>query len=169
MNDPILQKFLARQLVEGLALSAASDLVTIVPFAGDPPTHYVVEFTCLGLARERGHIVERDQWAIGVHFPESHLRQPGDVAHQLTYLGAAAEPWYANIRRPFVCMHIAPGASLVEIVMGLFDLLTWTVFATGDDGLNPAASQWARQQDASRFPVDRRPLRRRAVALEVRP
>ena len=51
--------------------------------------------------------------------------------------------------------------TLVEIVYGLFDLLTWRIYSTRDEGLNHAAAQWAGNQPPERFPVDRRPLKRR--------
>ena len=169
MNDPILTAFLERQLMEGTALAAGSDCLTLVPFSGSPPTHYIAEFRSKGLMKSGDKIVEHDLWAIGIFFPADYLRRPIDVAHVLTYLGPAREPWHPNIRAPFVCMHLAPGAPLVEILFGLHDLLTWNLYSTSDEGLNHAAAQWARNQPPSRFPIDRRPLKRRAASLAVRP
>jgi hypothetical protein len=45
---------------------------------------------------------------------------------------------------------------------GRADLLTWRLYSTRDEGLNHAAAQCARNQPPERFPVDRRPLKRRA-------
>jgi len=161
MSDPIFNTFLERQLTEGLRLAAGSDLFRLVPQPGRRPTHFGIELTCKGLARERGRVVEHSHWAFGIFFPDDYLRRPVDVAQVLMYLGSAAEPFHPNLRPPFVCMHLAPGAPLVEIVMGLFELVTWSIYSTSDEGLNHAASQWARHQDPRRFPVDRRPLKRR--------
>jgi hypothetical protein len=66
-----------------------------------------------------------------------------------------------------VCAHIEPGTPLVDILYACHEIWTWNLFATGDEGLNHAASQWSRQQERSRFPIDRRPLKRRAVQLAV--
>ena len=82
-------------------------------------------------------------------------------------LGPHPDPWHPNIRPPFVCAHIEPGSSLVDILYACFEIWTWNLFATGDEGLNHAASQWSRKQERSRFPVDRRPLKRRSMQLEV--
>jgi hypothetical protein len=61
-------------------------------------------------------------------------------------------------------MHLAPGTGLVDILYALHSLWTYNLVATGDEGLNHAASQWYRQQDRKRFPVDRRPLKRRGIS-----
>ena len=58
-------------------------------------------------------------------------------------------------------MEVYPGMPLSEILYALHDLLTWRLYATRDEGLNHAAAQFARNQLAERFPVDRRPLKRR--------
>ena len=169
MSDPIYNAFLARQLDEGQRLAASSDLFTLEPLPGRVVARFILEFHCKGLAREQGQVVEKNHWAIGVFFPENYLRSAVHVAEVLTYLGPAREPWLPNIRPPFFCMHLTPGASLVDITLGLYDLLTWHLFETGDEGLNHAAAQWTRHQDPKRFPVDRRPLKRRTVALDVQP
>jgi hypothetical protein len=49
----------------------------------------------------------------------------------------------------------------VDILYACYEIWTWNLYATGDEGLNHAASQWSRQQNRSRFPIDRRPLKRR--------
>ena len=170
MSDPIYNAFLARQLEEGQRLAASSDLFTLEPLSGPgPAARFILEFRCKGLAREQGRVVEKNLWHIGVFFPENYLRAAVHVSEVLTYLGPVLEPWHPNIRAPFICMHLTPGASLVDITLGLYDLLTWNLFATGDEGLNHAAAQWSRHQDPRRLPVDRRPLKRRMVTLDVQP
>ena len=81
----------------------------------------------------------------------------------LTFLGPAGV-WHPNIRPPFVCLDVSPGTPLDALLYSLYDLLTWNVYGGRDDGLNPAAAQWARRQPPGRFPLDRRPLRRLAAA-----
>ena len=169
MSDPIYHAFLARQLEEGQRLAAGSDLFTLQPLPERPAAHFILEFRCKGLAREQGRVVEKNLWRVGVFFPENYLRASVHVAEVLTYLGPVPEPWHPNIRAPFICMHLTPGAPLVDIALGLYDLLTWNLFATGDEGLNHAAAQWSRHQDPGRFPVDRRPLKRRPLTLDVQP
>ena len=169
MSDLVFNAFLERQHKEGTALAASSDFLTLVPFSGVPPTHYIAEFSSKGIIKRGDEIVEHAHWAVGICFPPDYLRRPVDVAQVLTYLGSAREPWHPNIRPPFVCMHLSPGAPLAEILYGLHDLLTWNLYSTSDEGLNHAAAQWARNQGPDRFPIDRRPLKRRAVALAVRP
>jgi hypothetical protein len=166
-NDPIFSRFIQRQLEEGMKLSESSDLFTLVPFSS---RRFLAQFRCKGLAREEGRIVESNQWNIGIFFPEDYLRRAVDVSQVLMYLGPTEpEPWFVNIRPPFICMHIAPGAGLTDLIYGLYDLLTWNLYSTADNGLNSACAQWARHQDPKRFPVDKRPLKRRQIALRVEP
>jgi len=175
MSDPIYNAFLARQLEEGQRLAASSDLFSLItpePVSGQSAAHFLLEFRCKGLARQAGRVVENSLWHIGVFFPENYLRTAVKVWEVLSYWGPAPEPWHPNIgigAPSLICMHLTPGASLVEITLGLYDLLTWNLFATGDEGLNHAAAQWSRHQDPKRFPVDRRPLKRRTVTLDVQP
>ena len=169
MNDDLVfEKFFRQQLDEGMSLAEGSDLLTLLPFPGH---RFIAQFCCRGLALEEGtgKIMEQNLWAIGIHFPPDYLRRPVDVAEVLTYLGPAREPWHVNIRPPHICMHIAPGAPLVEILYGLFDLLTWAVYSTEQNGLNGDCAQWARHQDPKRFPLEKRPLRRRRIAFQVEP
>jgi ubiquitin-protein ligase len=165
--DAILQSFLQRQLEEGLALAAASDLLRVRPMAGIPPFQYFAQFACKGLARSRsGDILEHDQWDIAIQFPPEYLRSPTHPSQLLAFLGGGERadllPWHPNIRDCFICMEVTPGMTLAEILYGLFDLLTWRLYSTRDEGLNHAAAQWARNQPPERFPIDRRPLKRRA-------
>jgi hypothetical protein len=168
MNDRIMTSFLRRQYAEGTALAAQSGLLTLAPLAGDPPYRYGAEFYCQGLMKDdRGAVVEHDHWAICITFPPNYLRERVHVAEVLSYAGPVAEPFHPNISPPFVCMEVTPGMSLVEILYGLHDLLTWNLYATHDEGLNHEASQWARQQGAGRFPIDRRPLKGRAASFKI--
>lgn len=165
MSDSVFDRFIQRQAEEGAKLAESSDLFALTPLFG---RRFVAEFRCKGLARVHGRVVEHDYWAIGIRFPEDYLRRAVDVAEVLTFLGPQEpEPWHVNIRPPFICMHVAPGAPLVEIVYGLYDLLTWALYSTADNGLSSSCAQWARNQPPGRFPTDRRPLKRRRIALQV--
>jgi hypothetical protein len=177
--DRICQDFLERQIAEATALASASDLLKFLPAPfpsgeGGLPNHFVAEFRCKGLVKSApASITEFDQWLIGIRIPENYLRTEVHVAEILTYLGPAPGAWHPNIsfRAPFICLHLKPGMPLVEILFALFDLLTWNNFAA-QDALNQEASQWARSQPPGRFPIDRRPLKRRAATshgIEVAP
>ena len=61
----------------------------------------------------------------------------------------------------------APGTSLVEIIYQIFEILTYVKVNTKDP-LNKDACSWAREHQ-SEFPIDRRPLKRRTLSLEVTP
>jgi hypothetical protein len=168
-NDNIFQEFLRRQYHEGMALMADSDILELLPVTGPGSDRYVAEYFCRGLIQnDAGAIVEHNHFAVGIWFPGDYLRRP-DVSAVVSYLGPSPRPWHPNIRAPFVCLHITPGTPLVSILHGCYELFTWSLKNTGDEGLNHAASQWARHQDPSWFPIDRRPLRRRRLRLEVRP
>lgn len=163
--DPVFAGFLRRQSEEGLKLAAASDLLQLRPVRGVPPYQYFARFSCKGLAQSRsGKVIEHDQWDIGIQFPPDYLRSPSHPGQVFAFLGTGArrdlQPWHPNIRDCWICMEVTPGMPLVEILYGLFDLLTWRLYSTRDEGLNHAASQFARQQPPGRFPVDRRALKR---------
>jgi len=169
MSDKIYEAFLRQQLEAGMALANNSDVLALTPLPGsEPPSRYIAHFSGRnGLVRDpRGGIVEFDKFVVGICFPEDYLRRV-NIPQVLTYLGPHPDPWHPNIRPPFVCAHIEPGSSLVDILYACFEIWTWNLFATGDEGLNHAASQWSRKQERSRFPVDRRPLKRRSMQLEV--
>ena len=169
MSDKIFEAFLRRQLEEGMALADSSDVLDLTPLAGgEPPFRYIAHFEGRrGLVREPGgQIVEFEKFMVGIWFPEDYLRRV-NIPQVLTYLGPHPDPWHPNIRRPFLCAHIEPGTGLVDILYACHEIWTWNLFATGDEGLNHAASQWSRKQDRSRFPIDRRPLKRRALLLDV--
>ncbi len=163
MLDEVYEAFLRRQLEEGMALADSSDVLTLTPLSGsEPPERYLANFEGRrGLVRDgRGRIVECDKFMVGIWFPEDYLRSVR-IPQVLTYLGPQ-EPWHPNIRPPFMCVHIEPGMGLVDILYACHEIWTWNLYATGDEGLNHGASQWSRQQERSRFPIDRRPLKRRS-------
>jgi len=169
MSDKIFEAFLRQQFEEGMALADSSDVLDLTPLSGgEPPVRYIAHFEGrLGLVREPGgQIVEFEKFMVGIWFPEDYLRRV-NIPQVLTYLGPHPDPWHPNIRRPFLCAHIKPGTGLVDILYACHEIWTWNLFATGDEGLNHAASQWSRKQDRSRFPIDRRPLKRRALQLDV--
>lgn len=171
MNDRILEAFLRRQFEEGMALAGSSDVLELIPLPGeDPPSRYIAHFEgCNGLVRDtRGRIVEFDKFAVGIWFAEDHLRRV-NPAQVLSYLGPHHEPWHPNLRPPFICAHIEPGTGIVDVLYAAFEIWTWNLFATHDEGLNHAASQWSRKQDRRRFPIDRRPLKRRSMVGSVEP
>jgi len=171
VTDAILADFLREQFAQGTRLAAQSDLVTITPLRGHPPSQYVVEFRCQGLMQdESGEIVaSAGPWGFGVNFPAHYLRGGFHAAEVLAYLGPVPKPWHPNLRPPFVCFEVRPAMPLADIVFTLFDFLSWNLFSTHDEGLNHDASQWYRNQDPKRFPIDRRPLKRRTLNLTVKP
>jgi ubiquitin-protein ligase len=167
--DKIYNAFLDRQFEEGTALARASDLLTLVPLGGPPPTHYVVKLRCKGLLRNAdGEVAEAGYFEAGIWFPSDYLRQvnPPQV---LTWFGPP-NIWHPNIsdRGPFICAgKISPGTPLVDLIYQIFEIVTYTkVTMREDDALNKAACVWARQ-NKHRFPIDKRPLKRRALNLEV--
>jgi len=165
MNDPIYARFLKQQELDAVTLAASTDRLSLVPVSGKPTTHYLAELRCRGLAKSPdGRIVEHDLWAFGISFPADYLRRAVPSPQVLTYLGPHPEPWHPNLRGPIVCLHLQPGTPLVDLVYSLYELVTWNLYSTSDEGLNHGAAQWARHEPASRFPVDRRPLKRPSLA-----
>jgi hypothetical protein len=166
VSDPIFNSFLERQLEEATALACQSDMLDLLPF-GDPADRFMARFTCRGLVRRpSGAIEEAEDFAVGISFPSDYLRRvnPFDV---LTWLGPR-NVWHPNISDtlPIICVgRLVPGTGLVDILMQVWEEITWRKFNLADS-LNPAASEWARQH-LSRLPVDTRALKRRRLDLCV--
>ena len=167
MNDPILEAFLRRQLSQGLELAGQSDLLDLMPVSSDGrvPDHYFARFHCKGLVRlDTGEVAEASEFHVGIWFPSDYLRHV-EPAQVLTWLDPP-QIFHPNIRAPAICAgRIVPGTELVDLLYQVFEMITYQNWAPHDP-LNPAAAQWARNhQDL--FPVDRRPLRRRKIAIAI--
>jgi hypothetical protein len=172
MIDPVLTAFLTQQHRHAMELARQSSIIDIVPVEGSPPNRYMVDFKARGLVRERnGEIGYRDRCSMLLWFPDCYVNPDWDEVPLpiLTYVGPHPVPWHPNIsirsdRPNFVCVHVKPSTPLVSLLRAAYDIWRWKLVYTGDDGLNPEASAWARNQERSRFPVDRRQLVDRARA-----
>jgi hypothetical protein len=168
MNDPVLKGFLGRQLAAGLELASQSDLLDLLPVARGnnmAPRQYVARFHCKGLVHgSDGDVTEAAEFHVGISFPPDYLRRAEPV-QVLTWLNPP-EVFHPNIRPPVICVgRIAPGTELVDLVYQCFEIITYHNWAS-HDALNPDAAQWARNHQ-NRFPVDRRPLKRRRLTLQL--
>jgi hypothetical protein len=170
-DDPIYRGFMERQLAEGLALAEESDLlrIHIPPFA---PPHFIAEFHCTGLVRGAGgEIKEANRFELGIWMPPDYLRR-ADTFDSLRIF--TPDNWHPNISRelPLICLgRLAPGTTLVDILYQTYEILTYQRYNPREDNcLNKDACAWARENQR-RFPVDRRPLKRkrRLLNLEVKP
>ena len=167
MADRVLEAFLSRQWQEGKELARQSDLLELEPMDPiRPPRFWVARFYCRGLVRASdGSVKEASGFEVGLSFPSDYLRR-AEPSQVLTWLGPP-EVWHPNIRPPAICVgRIAPGTALVDLVYQCFEILTYHNWAP-HDALNPEASQWARNHQ-DRFPVDRRPLKRKTLCLGIR-
>jgi ubiquitin-protein ligase len=166
-DDPIYKRFMQRQLEEGMELARSSDLLRLhVPLMAPP--HFVAEFLCNGLVREgNGDIKEASEFQVGIWFPPDYLRR-ADPFEMLRLFTPGV--WHPNVSReqPLICIgRLTPGTTLVDILYQLFDILTFQKHNPREnDSLNRTACAWARENQ-HRFPIDRRPLKRRSLNLEV--
>ena len=169
MPDRILDAFLRRQYEEGMALARASDLVALEPLGVFPPQRYVAQFRCTGLCRtSAGEITRMAYSEVGISFPDDYLRRL-DPYRILMWLGPQ-NVWHPNVsdRAPLICLgHLGPGTRLTDILYQLFEIITYQRYST-HDALNADAAAWARANQ-ERFPVDKRPLKRRAITFTVDP
>ena len=167
-RDPIFQSFLAAQYERGMTLAGESDLLELEPLGESPPNRYIARFRCKGLVRSTsGEITEADRFEVGIWFPSDYLRR-ANPAQVLTWLGPR-QVYHPNIADdlPLVCVgRLYPGTELVDILFQLFEMITYAkVTMREDDALNREACAWARANQ-HRFPIDRRPLRRRKRRLQ---
>jgi ubiquitin-protein ligase len=170
MPDRIFESFLQRQYEEGMALAEGSDLLELFPAImeeGVAPQDYLARFRCKGLVRAEGEVFEWDCFEVLIYFPSDYLRAPN--AFQVLTWSYPAQVFHPNIsdKSPFICVgRLAPGTTLVDILFQCWEIITYNkVTMREDDALNPEACIWARRNQ-HRFPVDRRPLKRRALNLE---
>ena len=160
INDPIYIRFLESQLAAAKQLNAESDLLDIMPLPPFPPQRYVLKFQCRCLRGDSATSLQpADEVLVGITFPPDYLRsiRGGEVVTLLE----PPDLWHSNVRHPFICIgDLAPGSSLVDLAHQIFEIITFQKRNTVH-GLNPAAIEWARNNQ-DRLPLDRRPLRRRA-------
>jgi hypothetical protein len=175
VKDRIFEAHLAWQHERAKALDRDSDLVDIVPAPGEgmPPQRYVAMFHSRGLVcNPGGRVTEASEFAVGIYFPHDYLRRGGAALDGLTFdvisLLRPINVWHPNVRYPAICAgHLVPGMAIDEILTQVFEILTYQrKNMREDDSLNPAAARWARNHQ-DMFPIDPRPLRRRAVNMEV--
>ncbi len=165
-NDLILQGFLETQHSEGMALAAASDLLTLYPIGNAPYQQYRAEFRCAGLIQVGGEVARAEGFNVGITFTDDYLRtaDPYGVVCWLT----PPSIWHPNIKPPFVCLGpVVPGTPLVELIYRIYAVITYQKVTMNEyDALNHDACRWARA-NTNLFPVDTRPLKRRAVTFKV--
>ena len=168
-SDLIYKGFMERQLKEGRELAASSDLfkLHVPPMA---PPHFVAEFHCNGLVREGGgEIRQASEFHVGIWFPPDYLRraEPFEMLRIFT-----PNVWHPNVSpdAPLICIgRVVPSTCLVDLIFQIYDVLSYNKFNPREnDCLNRAACSWARDNQ-DKFPTDRRPLKRRSMALEVKP
>ena len=166
-DDPIYESFMRRQFEEGMELANSSDLLRLHIPTMSPP-HFVAEFLCNGLVREgQGEIRKADCFHVGIWFPPDYLRRADNFEMLRLF---TPNVWHPNVARDhaLICIgRLTPGTPLVQILYQIFEVLTYVKWNTAD-GMNKAACAWAREHQ-SEFPIDRRPLKRRTLSLEVQP
>ncbi len=168
--DRVLEAFLEKQHDEGMDLSRSSDLLDLCPLEPRPSSRYIARFSCTGLVRTApAQVDEANRFEVGIRFPADYLRR-AEPMEVLTWLGPRSV-WHPNIsdRMPFICVgRLFPGTPLVDLLYQVFEVITYVrVTPREDDCLNPIACAWARD-NADRFPLDTRPLKRRQVDLSLR-
>lgn len=156
--DPIFEAFLSKQCGPGLALAAASDILDLHPIGLDVPRQYLATYHVRTFAQAGdGRIGLVDRSDVVINFHDDYLRRP-DPARVLTYMGPY-RCFHPNIKGCYICVDVRPAMSLVDLLSTVWELLTWRLYGVADNGLNPAASGWVRQQDPANFPTDQRLLR----------
>jgi len=165
--DPILRAFLERQAADGRALAQASDILSLDCL----PTgqHFIAHYSCRGLVKDRdGGVREGDSFHVGIFFGADYLRSVNPF-EALTLFGPL-NTFHPNVAfgAPFICAgRISPGMPLTDLLYQIYEILSWQkVTPREDDALNQEACAWARAHQ-DRFPIDRRPLKRRRLALEI--
>lgn len=173
MADRIMEGFLSRQYEAGMQLAEESDLLDLIPLGPPPPDRYLAHFTCTGLTRSRsGEILEANDFAVEICFPEDYLRsRDRNLPYRVLSWVMPRSIWHPNIsdELPLICVgRLTPGADLVTIIYQIYEIITYNkVTMVEADALNKEACAWARR-NLHRFPIDRRPLKRRSLNLSCK-
>jgi hypothetical protein len=162
-----LRAFCERQCEEGAALAQASDILELDCM--DTGQHHIAHYACRGLVKDKDGVVrEADSFHVGFYFSADYLRSVNP--YEVVTLFGPPNTYHPNIAfgAPFICVgHIAPGTRLVDLLYQVYEILSWQrLTPREDDALNKDACRFARENQ-HRFPIDRRPLKRRAIKLEV--
>jgi hypothetical protein len=168
-HERVHRTFLDRQWQEATRLAAESDLLDVYPVAGSPPWRFVAAFSCNGLIRTAsGDIQLASRFEVGITLPPSYLRQV-EPAEVMTWLGPP-EIFHPNVtyRGPLICIgYIRPATPVLDLIYRTWEVISYRSFGMNElDALNAAACQYARHHQ-DRFPVDDRPLKRRAGRLHA--
>jgi len=165
--DRIFTSWLMRQEADWADFAPKTDRVKVTPVGvGAPCRKYVAEFDCGGLVRQSdGAITRAEEFVIGIYFGDDHLRRVEPM--QLVWLLSPTNVWHPNIKAPTVCLgHLRPAVGLIEILNQAYSILTYQNVSPGDC-LNEEAASWSRAH-RDQFPIDRRPLKRRDIRLNIR-
>ena len=167
ISDPVFRSFLERQSEEGRTLAQASDILELDCLATGQ--HFIAHYACRGLVKGPDDVVrEAEAFHVGVYFGAGYLRAVNPY-ETLTLFGPL-NTYHPNVAfgAPFLCVgRIAPGMPLVDLLYQVYEILTYQKLTPReDDAMNKEACRWARANQW-RFPIDRRPLKRRLLALEL--
>jgi hypothetical protein len=161
-HDSIFESWLIKQKEDAAALNAASDDVR-VDIMDD--RHFMVAFSSKCLVKsDAGSIEEVDGCLIGIAFSQEYLRRfnPAETICLFHPRGV----FHPNVFQTAICPgRMSPGSGLVDLVGQVFDILTFKTMNLRDP-LNREAAEWARDRQHL-FPIDRRPLRRRKLDLQI--
>lgn len=163
----LIEAFRAEQLEKGMALAEASDLLDLKPLGpSHAPAAYLARFHCRGLVRCAGRVMEHDDFLLGIRFPDDYLTH-FDTGRVLTWC-EPPQVLHPNIRTPYVCVgRMLPATPLVDLLYQVHEIITYqNVDMQERNALNHHACAWARNNQ-HRFPVDRRPLKRRTSPAEA--
>lgn len=160
--DHVFRSFLKAQYERSGELAANSEVLTLYPLTDspEPPTRYIASYNCTGIVRDAtGAIVLAEaEFSVGIALSEDHLRRV-DPLRVITWLDPP-NIFHPNISPPYLCTgHVSPGIEVVDLLLQVYDILSYYNWAS-EDALNEEAAAWARRHQRL-FPVERRPLRRR--------
>jgi hypothetical protein len=155
--DTVFRTFLESQFEAGMALSKASDIVSLAPFGGAPPQRFKARFQCKGFVAGPIEPREAFEFEVGICFPEDYLRRVSPSA--VLELLRPRDVWHPNVFGPFICVgRMPPGTPLVDLLWQVYEIISYNrVTMREDDALNPHACAWARHNQ-HRFPLEQRPL-----------
>lgn len=151
-------------------LASQSEFIQIVRTEGTPPELYVIEFTCRGIERvNNDKPVYRDYFQMAVKFPSGYpTEKPG-----LAFNVESTPIFHPNINphQGTVCIGDWWAAkSLDELVFMVAEMIQYKIPPTRDTAenvLDSTAVTWL-QSHRNLLPVDKRDIRMRDVAGEIR-
>ncbi len=174
--DKILHRFLESNQTAAAELSAASDVLTVVPLPPSPAATYLAEFRVPHLRRtDSGRVEVSDGPVVArLQFPNDYLRSADPhLPMKVVSILSPRSFVHPNVAFGSVCLgyHFAPGTRLELLLRELYEILSYRNYTLDEsNAMDAEACRLLCAHPSLLDELDPKPLvpRRHRVRVEVR-